>query len=129
MSNSQNNLTVTIQQQDVDGVDIFKRVIGVIGYAGVAGEIDTRKAPDTSQHTLDLPTTTVRQILFYNIDDAAIITLVGTPSGGAEATLAKLGPGDIFIYWAPSEASGSGFSSLKYTSDTSSAPFQMFLGG
>lgn len=129
MSNSQNNLTVTIQQQDSDGVDVFKRVIGVIGYAGVAGEIDTRKAPDTSQHTLDLPTTTVRQILLYNTDADAILTLVGTPSGGAEATLCKLGPGDIYIYWAPSEASGSGFSSLKLTSDTSASTYQMFLGG
>lgn len=129
MSESQNNLTLLVVQQDADGVDIVNRTIGAIGYAGIAGEMETRRAPDTSQHTLDLPTTTVRQILIHNTDDAAILTIVGTPSGGAEATLCKLGPDDVFVYWAPSEASGSGFTSLKYTSDTSSGTFEMFLGG
>jgi hypothetical protein len=129
MSASQNNLTLVVNQQDSSGVDILKRVIGAIGYAGTAGEFETRAAPDTNQHTLDLPLTTPRQIIIHNTHTLGILTIVGTPSGGASATLALLGPNDIFVYWAPSAASGTGYTTLKYTADTTGTTFEMFLGG
>jgi hypothetical protein len=129
MSVSQNNITVVVNQQDADGVDILKRVIGALGYAGAAGEFDTRTAPDTNQHTLDLPITTVRQLLIHNTHASGILTIVGTPTGGASVTLAKLGPGDLMIVWTTTAFSDAGYSDLKYTADTLSTTFEMFLGG
>ncbi len=129
MSASQNNLTVVVNQQDAAGVDVLKRVIGTLAYAGLAGEYDTRQAPDASQHTLDLPITTVRQFILRNTHTLGIITLTGTPTGVASVVLAKLGPGDIFVYWSTTAFSGAGFSDLKYQADTTGTTFEMFLGG
>lgn len=128
MSASQNNLTLTVNQQDSDGTNIVNRLIGAIGFAGTAGEFDTRSAPDTSQHTLDLPITTVYNIFIHNTHATGVITLVGTIAGGAEMTIDKIGPGDVFASWK-SATTGVGFTSLKYTASVSGTTFEMFLGG
>ena len=126
---SQNNLTLNINRQDANGVNIENRTIGAVAYAGLAGEFDVRTAPDTSQHTLDLPTTIVLQFYFKNTSPAANFTIVGTPQGGSGVTLAVLPAGGVFVYWAPATSASAGFTSLKYTSDTAGATLEMFLGG
>lgn len=127
MASSVNNLTLVINQQDADGVNILNRTIGAISYSGTAGELEVRQAPDTSQHTLDLPTTQVNQVYIKNTHASGILTIVGTPNGGASATLAILEPGSVFIVWQA--VTGKGYTDLKYTADTTGTTFEMFLGG
>lgn len=129
MSASVHNLTMVINRQDANGVNIENRTVGAISYSGVAGEFDVRQAPDTAQHTFDLPTTTLLQIYIKNTHATGILTIVGTPSGGASATLGKIGPGGVFTYWAAATGSGVGYTDLKYTADVSGTTFEMFLGG
>lgn len=127
MSASVNNLTLLINRQDADGTNVENRTIGSVSFSGTAGEFEIRQAPDTSQHTLDLPTTQVNQFYFKNTHASAIITLVGTVNGGSSQTLAVLEPGGVFCVWQAT--TGKGYTDLKYTSDTSGATFEMFLGG
>lgn len=127
MASSTNNLTAVIIRQDSSGVNIENRSIGQISFAGSAGEFDIRQAPDTSQHSLDLPTTQVNQFYFKNTHASALITLAGTVNGGASQTLAILEPGGVFMVWQA--ITGKGYTALAYTSDTSGATFEMFLGG
>ena len=128
-TSSQNNLIVNITRQDANGVTVENRTVGAISFAGVSGELDIRQAPDTSQHTLDVPTPIVLQFYFRNLSPTANFTIVGTPQGGASVTLAVLPPGAAYIVWNPVTSGAAGYTTLKYTSDTSGAPFEMFLGG
>lgn len=127
MSASTNNLTLVINQQDASGVNIVNRTVGAISYAGAAGELEVRQAPDTAQHTLDLPTTQINQVYIKNTHATGILTLVGTVNGGASQTLAVLEPGGVFIVWQA--VTGKGYTDLKYTADTTGTTFEMFLGG
>jgi hypothetical protein len=127
MATSTNNLTLLINRQDSNGVNVENRTIGAISYAGVAGEFDIRSAPDTSQHTLDLPTTQVNQVYIKNTHATGLLTLVGTVNGGSTMTLAVLEPGGVFVVWQA--VTGKGYTELKYTADTSGTTFEMFLGG
>lgn len=129
MSASQNNLSVNVNQQDANGVDIVNRLIGVFAFAGAVGVAEQYLVPDTSSHALPQPATTSRQVLIENKHASAIVTLVGTPSGGSSVTLAKLGPGDVFIYWNLTTAAGTGYTALSVTSDTASTPLEVFIGG
>lgn len=127
MSASVNNLTLLINRQDSSGVNVENRSVGAISYSGSAGEFDVRAAPDTSQHTLDLPATTVYQVYIKNTHATATLTVVGTVTSGSSQTICKLPPGAVFVYWTATAANG--FTDLKYTSDTTGGTFEMFLGG
>lgn len=129
MASSTNNLTLVINRQDASLVNVENRTIGAISFGGVCGEFDVRQAPDTSNHALDLPTTLILQFYFKNTHATANITLIGTPQGGASVTLTKLGPGDVFVNWCSGTSATRGFTALSYTSDTSAATFEMFIGG
>lgn len=130
MSASQNNLTLVINTQDADGVDILKRSIGAVAYAGVAGDFDKRTlAADTSIHTFDIPCANVLQFFFKNTHATAVILLTGTLQGGSTQSLCKVQPGGVFIYWSPVTSATAGFTELRYTSDTASATAEMFFGG
>ena len=131
MSLVQNNASVLVNQQDGStSVNLVNRSSGQVSYNGVAGEFDKRTlAADTSIHTLDLPCSIVLQFYFKNTHATANILLTGTVQGGATQTLARLPPGGIFLYWAPSTAATVGFTELRYTSDVASATAEMFLGG
>lgn len=127
MAASVNNLTLVINRQDANGVNVENRTVGAISYSGQAGEFDVRQSPDTSSHSLDLPATTVYQVYIKNTDAAATLTITGTVSGGASQTICKLPPGAVFVYWTATGANG--FTALSYQSDTSGSKFEMFLGG
>jgi hypothetical protein len=129
MASSVNNLTMLINRQDASGVNIENRSVGAISFSGVSGEFDVRQAPGTSITTLDLPTTLALQFYFKNTHSAANITLTGTPQGGSTQTLCVLPPGGIYVYWAPVTSATAGYTQLRYTSDTSGATFEMFIGG
>lgn len=127
MAASTHNLTLLVNRQDSNNTNVENRTVGAISYAGVAGEFDIRSAPDTSQHTLDLPTTTVLQVYIRNTHTSGKLTIAGTVTGGASQTICKLGPGDVFCVWGATNAFG--FTDLKYTADTTGTTFEMFLGG
>lgn len=122
------NLSLTVNRQDSNGVNVENRSIGAISYIGTAGEYDVRQAPDTSSHNLDLPATEVNTFVFVNTHISATITLTGTINGGSSQTICKVGPGGVAVpVW--NAAAGKGFTALSYQSDTSGATFEMFLGG
>lgn len=127
MSASQNNLTLTVNQQDANGVNIINRLIGQIAFAGVAGEMETRQAPDTSQHTFDLPTPTILQIVIHNTHGTGVLTITGTINGGASQTVCKVGPGGVFASWEA--VAGAGWTDLKYTASVGGTTFEYFFGG
>ncbi len=131
MSLVQNNVSLLVNQQDgTSGVNIVNRSSGVVSYDGVGGEYDKRTlAADTSIHTFDLPATIVLQFFFKNTHATANILLTGTVQGGATQTIARVPPGGVFCYWAPSTGATLGYTELRYTSDTASATCEMFLGG
>src|SRR5258708_28508774 len=119
MSNSKKNLSVTLNQQDTNGVNILNRLVGAVAYAGVAGEFDNRTlAADTNSHNFDLPATNVLQFYFKNTHATAVVTLTGTVQGGASQVLAKVQPGGVFINWCASTSATAGYTALSYQSDT-----------
>jgi len=129
MSASQNNLTLLVNQQDANGVNIVNRSIGAVAYAGIVGEFHDGILTDTSSHDLDLPTTNVLQFYFKNTHATAVITLTGTIQGGASQSIAKIQPGGVFVNWCASTSATAGFTALSVQSDTANATFEMFLGG
>ncbi len=129
MASSVNNLTLLINRQDSSGVNVENRSIGAVSYSGVSGEFDVRQATGTSITTLDLPTATVLQFYFRNTHATAQITLTGTIQGGATQSMCVLPPGGVFVYWAPVTSTTVGFTQLRFTSDTTGATFELFIGG
>jgi hypothetical protein len=129
MSASQNNLSLVVNQQDSNGVNIVNRLIGAISYDGVAGEFHDGILTDTNQHTLDLPTANVLQFYFKNTHATGVITLVGTVQGGASQTIAKIQPGGVFCNWCASTSATAGYTELKVTASVANSTFEMFLGG
>lgn len=131
MSLVENNASVLVNQQDgTTGANIINRSSGVVSYAGVAGEFDKRTlAADTSIHTFDLPCSVVLQFYFKNTHATAVILLTGTIQGGASQSIARVGPGGIFCYWAAVTDTDTGYTELRYTSDVASATCEMFIGG
>ena len=129
MSASQNNLTLTLNQQDSEGVNIVNRTIGAISYDGVAGEMHNGILTGTSQVTLDLPTANVLQFYIKNTHATGVITLVGTVQGGASQTIAKIQPGGVFVNWCASTSATAGYTDLKLTASIANTTFEMYLGG
>lgn len=126
MSASQNNLTLTVNQQDSSGVNILNRVIGAIAYAGVVGQFTDGILTGTGATTFTVPVTSVLQFFFYNTHATANITLNITGSTGTD--LIKVPPGGIVAIWNPTGASGA-MTAFTGTADVANATFQMFLGG
>lgn len=130
MSVSQNNMSLVLNQQDSNGVNVVNRSIGAVSYNGVAGEFDQRTLPaDTSIHALDLPCTNVLQFYFKNTHATAVITITATVQGGASQVVAKVQPGGVFVNWCASTSATAGYTAISLTSDTASATVEMFLGG
>ncbi len=126
MSASQNNLSLTLNQQDSGGVNILNRTIGAIGYAGIAGQYTDGLLTGTGATTFTLPTTNVLQFLFLNTSTAANITLNTT--GATGTALIKVPPGGLVVVWNSTGASGA-ITAITGTGDVASGTFSMFLGG
>ena len=126
MSASQNNLTLTLNQQDSGGVNILNRTIGAIGYAGIAGQYTDGLLTGTGATTFTLPVANVLQFLFLNTSTAANITLNTT--GATGTALIKVPPGGLVVVWNSTGASGA-ITAITGTGDVASGTFSMFLGG
>ena len=126
MSASQNNLTLTLNQQDSGGVNILNRTIGAIGYAGIAGQYTDGLLTGTGATTFTLPVANVLQFLFLNTSTAANITLNTT--GATGTALIKVPPGGLVVVWNSTGASGA-ITAITGTGDVASGTYSMFLGG
>lgn len=129
MAASENDLTLNIVQRDTNDVNILNRTIGPVDYEGVAGEFHNGILIDTNSHSLDLPTTNILQFYFKNTHATAVITITGTPQGGASAVLKKVQPGGVFCAWDPVTSATAGYTALSLQSDVANATYEMFLGG
>ncbi len=126
MSASQNNLSLTLNQQDSGGVNILNRTIGAIGYAGIAGQFTDGLLSGTGATAFTLPTANVLQFLFLNTSTAANITLNTT--GATGTALIKVPPNSLVVIWNSTGASGA-ITAITGTSDVASGTYSMFLGG
>lgn len=134
MAESTNNLTLVVNQQDANGVNIVSRTIGALSYAGSVGVEFKGLLTTTGATSFTLPTANVLQVYIKNTHTGAILTLIGTPQSGASATLCKIYPLSAYAYWATTitgatGSSGAGFTALSLTSDTVNATYEAFLGG
>lgn len=126
----QNNLSITLQQLDINGQVLTRAPFTVSDTTPTVGELRSGTLIDTSEATIGLPILQPRQILLKNTHATAKITVKWTPFGGSEVTITKLGPGACIALWDPTAAAATiGVSNLKLTSDTANATYLLFLGG
>lgn len=128
MSASVNNVSLILNQQDANGINILNRLIGAITYSGTVGQL-TEGVQGTGLTTLTLPVATVLQLYIRNLSTTANITVTATPQGGASAVLTDLGPGDVLVNWCAGTSATRGFTQIKLQSDTAATPFEIFMGG
>lgn len=130
---SQNNLSLVVQQQDINGVNILNRQIGVIGYSGAVGQFTDGILLTTGATAIAFPIglTNALQVYFKNTSATGNITLNGTPlSATGSVILAKLGPGAASIpLWSPISGASGGYSAITGTADLTNCTFECFLGG
>jgi hypothetical protein len=131
MADSENNLSLVLNQQDSSGVNILNRSIGAISYDGSVGDFTKGKLTDTAEQQQTFPEglSTALQFYFKNTHATAKVTVAWTPTGGAKSTIAIIGPGGVIALWGATSAGSVGFTALYYTSDTANATFEHFIGG
>ena len=128
MAASQNNLTLVLNQQDTNGVNILNRVFGAVSFAGTVGQF-TDGLLVTGATAFTLPTTNIYQFLFYNAHASSIVTINGTKQGGTGAILGLVGPSGVLAYWGSTSGSTEGYTNITGTPTVSGTPYFMFLGG
>ena len=130
---SQNNLSLTIQQQDINGVNILNRIVGVVGYSGAVGQFTDGILTGTGATAIPFPVGLTNALQFYIINTSATgnITINATPlSATGSVIVAKLAPGALSIpLWTPVSGSSGGYSAITGTADLPNCSFQCFIGG
>ncbi len=132
MAASQNNLSLVINQQDSNGVNILNRQIGAIGYAGSEGQWTTGLLTTTGATALPFPLglTNAGQFYFKNTHASANITINLTPLAATGSVIVqKLTPGSCMAIWQAVSGASGGFSAATGTSDTTNASYESFIGG
>ena len=126
MAASQNNLSLIVNQQDANGVNIINRLFGAIAYPGLAGQSTDGILTTTGATVFTLPTANVAQFFFMNTHATANITLNST--GATGTCLEKIPPGGIKAIWNTTNVSGA-ITAITGTADVANATYFMFLGG
>ena len=130
---SQNNLSLVLQQQDINGVNVLNRIVPVVGYSGAIGQFTEGTLTGTGATAIPFPLglTNALQVYFINTSATGNITLNATPlSATGSVIIAKLAPGALSIpLWTPLSGSSGGYSALTGTADLSGCTFQCFIGG
>lgn len=130
---SQNNLSLMIQQQDISGVNIINRIVGVVGYSGAVGQFTDGILTGTGATNIPFPTglTNALQVYIINTSATGNITINATPlSATGSVIVAKLAPGALSIpLWTPVSGSSGGYSAMTGTADLPNCTFQCFIGG
>ncbi len=130
---SQNNLSLTLQQQDINGVNILNRQIGVVGYSGAVGQFSDAILTGTGATVLAFPVglTNALQVYVKNTSATGNITINATPlSATGSVIIAKLAPGAMSVpLWTPVSGSSGGYSAMTGTADLPNCTLEYFLGG
>ena len=130
---SQNNLSLVLQQQDINGVSILNRQIGVVSYSGAVGQFTDGILLTTGATALSFPVglTNALQFYFKNTSATGNITINCTPlSATGSVITSKLGPGAVAIpLWSPVSGASGGFSAITGTADLTNCTFECFIGG
>lgn len=130
---SQNNLSLVVQQQDVNGVNILNRSIGPVSYSGAVGQFTDGILLTTGATSIAFPVglTNALQIYVKNTSATGNITINATPlSATGSVIIAKLGPGAISVpLWSPVSGSSGGYSAMTGTADTTNCTCEIFIGG
>ncbi len=131
MSASQNNLTLTLNQQDANGVNILNRLIGAVTYGGFIGQFVDGNLTTTNPTSQTFPSTLVTALQFYfkNTHATAVITVTWTHTTGASAVVQAVSPGGVLLFWNTAATSPIAITALSLQSDTANATFEYFLGG
>ena len=129
MSDSQNNLTIVLNQQDEDGTNILNRTLGAFTYAGDVGTFFRGTLVGTGAVSFTLPATNALQAMVINRHATALITIVGTVQGGASQTITRLSPGGMWANWMTASGATVGYTALSLQSDTTGADYEAYLGG
>lgn len=130
---SQNNLSLVINQQDVNGINILNRSIGAVSYAGAEGQFNVATLTTTGATAIPFPlgVTNALQVYVKNTHASAFITINATPlSATGSVIIAKLSPGAVSVpLWAAASGSSGGYSAITGTADTVNATLEYFIGG
>jgi hypothetical protein len=131
MSASQNNLSLIVNQQDTNGVNLLNRLVGAITFAGVDGQWTVGSFTDTSPHSQTFPSmiTTVLQLYIKNTHATATLAVTWTPTTGAPILVQTLSPGGVISFWNTTSTSPIGITALSLQANTIGTTFEMFLGG
>lgn len=124
-----NIITTTIQELDTNGQTLARRVASCSDTAATVGQFLSGNLPSTAEVTLTLPVTQVRQVWVHNTDSVDTITVKWTPTTGAEATVAVLGPTDQIMLWHTTTGGTKGISTLKLTAGAANTTYEAYLGG
>ena len=124
-----NTFTSTLQQLDANGQTLARRVASSSDTAGTVGEFRSGNLTDTNQATISLPVAQVRQVWVRNTDTAGNITVVWTPTTGAEVTAAVIGPQDQIMLWHTNTGATFGVSTLKLTASVANTTYELYVGG
>ncbi len=130
---SQNTLSLSILQQDVNGVNIINRIVGPVAYSGAVGQFTDGILTGTGATVIAFPggLTNALQFAIMNTSATGNITINATPlSATGSVIVAKLGPGALSVpLWSPVSGSSGGYSAITGTADLSGCTFQCFIGG
>ena len=126
MSASQNNLSLTVNQQDANGVNILNRLM-TANYAGVVGQFTDGILTTTGATTFTLPIASVLQFAFHNTHATANIVLNLT--GATGTALLKVPAGGIVTIWATATGPSGSITAVTGTADLVNATYEMFLAG
>ena len=127
MSASQNNLSLTINQQDTNGVNILNRLFGPVAASATVGEFINGILTTTGATAITVPTTNVVQFFFKNTHATAQINLNLT--GATGTALIRVPPGAIAAIWTPATGASGAITSITGTSDVANATYEIFMGG
>lgn len=128
---AQNNLSVSLQQLDANGVTLARRIENFSYLSPIVGEWRVGNLPDTSSHAISLVGLVPQplQVMLKHTGQTGTITVVWTPNGGSSATVIVLGPGDMIAFWQTTTNAAYGISALALTASVSTTPFELFIGG
>lgn len=130
---SQNNLTLTLQQQDANGVNVINRTVGAISFSGAEGQTSIATLTTTGATALPFPVglTNAYQIYIKNTSATGNVTINVTPTAATGSVIvAKLTPGSVCVpIWAASSGSSGAVTAVTGTADTTNCTLEYFIGG
>ena len=130
MASSQNNLTLTLVQQDSGG----NHILGTSGrtpadfkWGGTVGVFYENLLIGTSATTITLPISPTVNVYIKNLHATQTLTITATPNGQSSVVLDILGSGEVYLRWGT--ASARGLTALSLAASAASTNIEMFLGG